>query len=138
VLLPEQDPVDAYVIRASFSDPVRWGEVADTICASFKDIETNVRFINDPKFDGTSPEQLLPLLEGNSFHTFAFIVDRVAIESAEYAVLVMDLYTDPGRTFRAVPSMMPSIYCNLSIANMDFEDFADYVEADGVFRGFPE
>jgi hypothetical protein len=26
---------------------------------------------------------------------------------------------------------------NLSIANMDFQDFVDYVDLDGVFRGFP-
>jgi len=25
---------------------------------------------------------------------------------------------------------------NLSLANMDFEEFADSVDADGVFRGF--
>jgi hypothetical protein len=26
---------------------------------------------------------------------------------------------------------------NLSLANMDFHEFADNVGADGVFRGFP-
>jgi len=26
----------------------------------------------------------------------------------------------------------------VSIANTDFADFANHVEADGVFRGFPE
>ena len=27
---------------------------------------------------------------------------------------------------------------NLSIANMDFDDFANSVDHDGVFRGFPQ
>jgi hypothetical protein len=27
---------------------------------------------------------------------------------------------------------------NLSIANMDFEEFADAVGPDGIFRGFPQ
>jgi hypothetical protein len=26
---------------------------------------------------------------------------------------------------------------NLSIANMDFEEFAENVDDDGIFRGFP-
>jgi hypothetical protein len=26
---------------------------------------------------------------------------------------------------------------NLSLANMDFEEFAEAVDPDGVFRGFP-
>jgi hypothetical protein len=36
-----------------------------------------------------------------------------------------------------LPSQIQAIENNLSIANMDFEDFADSVDADGVFRGFP-
>jgi hypothetical protein len=27
---------------------------------------------------------------------------------------------------------------NLSVSNMGFEEFADKVDQDGVFRGFPE
>lgn len=41
-----------------------------------------------------------------------------------------------GRTFRIIPSEMWGIENNLSIANMDFRDFADSADADGVFRGF--
>jgi hypothetical protein len=32
---------------------------------------------------------------------------------------------------------VPSICRVLSIANLDFDDFADAVDQDGVFRGFP-
>jgi len=53
-------------------------------------------------------------------------------------VLVIDLYADRGRTFRAIPSQIQGIKNNLSIANMDFFEFADNVDADGIFRGFPE
>lgn len=41
-----------------------------------------------------------------------------------------------GRTFRCVTSEVASIECNLSIDNMDFSDFADNTDPDGVFRGF--
>ena len=48
------------------------------------------------------------------------------------------MYDEPGRTFRVIPSEMWSVENNLSIANMDFAEFADAVDEDGVFRGFPE
>jgi hypothetical protein len=49
----------------------------------------------------------------------------------------MDLCNRRGRTFRAIPSQIQGIENNLSIANMDFYEFADWVDEDGVFRGFP-
>ncbi|MFF0717196.1 DUF6924 domain-containing protein [Micromonospora sp. NPDC003816] len=39
-------------------------------------------------------------------------------------------------TFRVVPSEMWSVQNNLTIANMDWEDFAENVDGDGIFRGF--
>jgi hypothetical protein len=54
----------------------------------------------------------------------------------EHPVLALDLYSDPGRTLRVIPSEMWGVENNLSLANMDFEEFADAVDKDGVFRGF--
>ncbi len=50
----------------------------------------------------------------------------------------MDLYDGSGHEFRAIPSQIQGIENNLSIANMDFEEFAEAVDEDGVFRGFPQ
>lgn len=49
---------------------------------------------------------------------------------------MVDLDDEPGRTFRVIPRELWSVENNLSIANMDYRDFADSVGADGVFRGF--
>jgi hypothetical protein len=38
--------------------------------------------------------------------------------------------------FRCIPAEMWGVENNLNIANMDWEDFADEVDADGIFRGF--
>jgi hypothetical protein len=54
----------------------------------------------------------------------------------EHPVAVVDLWHRPGRTFRVIPSQMWSIENNLSISNMDFFEFADAVDDDGIFRGF--
>jgi hypothetical protein len=57
----------------------------------------------------------------------------------------MDYERKPGQTpvdqiksFRATPATIQSIENNLTIANMDFEDFANAVDSGGVFRGFPQ
>jgi len=41
-----------------------------------------------------------------------------------------------GRTFRSIPSEVEPIVANLSLANMDFAEFADNTDPDGTFRGF--
>lgn len=63
------------------------------------------------------------------------VVDRVATLPPDYAVLVINLFADPGREFRAIPSQIQSVENNLSLANMDFAEFAESVDEDGVFRG---
>lgn len=65
------------------------------------------------------------------------LADQTAMSPPDYPLLVVDLITEPGREFRAVPSQIQSIENNLSISNMDFAEFADSVGADGIFRGFP-
>ena len=98
------------------------------------DVGTEVQFVEDREYDTATPEDLLPVLQGNPFQTFAFIVDRASLKSQAFSVLVLDLYAEPGQTFRATPDAMASVHANLSLANMDFEDYADSVDPDGVFR----
>jgi hypothetical protein len=138
MLLPEQDSPDAYVIRTDFSNDGGWQDTCHAIRQELSELETNVQFIEDPAYDGASPQDLLPVLEGNPVHSFVFIIDRASMASPEFPVLVMDLITEPGRTFRVIPSKMPNVEANLWLANMDYADYADSVDADGVFRGFPE
>jgi hypothetical protein len=136
MLLPEKDSSNAYVIRTDFSSEDRWSQIAGEIRGAMSAIEIDVCFIEDRTYENASEEEILPALIGNDFHTFAFIVDRVSIESRESIVLVMDLFDEPGRTFRVIPDAMLSIQANLHLANMDFEDYADSTDLDGVFRGF--
>ena len=42
----------------------------------------------------------------------------------------------PEQTFRVIPSELWSVENNLSLANMDFEEFAGAAGAEGVFLGF--
>jgi len=71
-------------------------------------------------------------------HTFIIVADQMAVSHPNHPLLVLDLYERSGQEFRAIPSQIQSIENNLSVANMDFEEFAEAADEDGIFRGFPE
>ena len=129
---------DPLVIRTDFTDDAAWREIQRSIGAPVGDqgFLAHVTFVDDRAFDGADSDELLPLLTAaRPFHGFAMLVDRMAISAAEHPLLVLDLF-EPGHAFRAIPATVQSIENNLSISNMDFEEFADSVGSDGVFRGF--
>jgi hypothetical protein len=126
----------AGVLRTDFSDDRAWDVICDQIRAPSGDFSASVDCINDRAFEGVTAEEVAELVRPDSRHTFLFLVDHDTVADPEHPVLVVDLYADPGRTFRVIPSEMWGVENNLSLANMDFEEFADSVDSDGVFRGF--
>jgi len=54
---------------------------------------------------------------------------------AEHPLLCLAL-RPVGRAFRIVPAELWGVENNLAIANMDYDEFADAADADGIFRGF--
>jgi len=108
--------------------------------------------VEDENYRDRDPEELVLLLPDNYAYKFCFIVDHECIKNQEHPILVVGFYPSDNEsfdrlprntplsdiaTFRALPSQIQGIENNLSIANMDFEEFADSVDKDGVFRGFP-
>lgn len=129
------DAENALVVRTDFSDQGAWETVQREIIEPVDGFQAYVHFVDDRELSGLS----LPEIVKAAGHdrSYVMVVDRTAIESSEHPVLVIDLYDEPGRTFRALPSCVQSIENNLSISNMDFEEFARAVGKDGIFRGFP-
>ncbi|HKY53959.1 MAG TPA: hypothetical protein VJM08_06610 [Anaerolineales bacterium] len=135
--IPETE--DPLVIRTDFSNQAVWEKIRAQIqkpVGIFR-FRANVEFLDDLQYGGLTKEQVLEILPKDYSHTFIFIVDRTAISHPDHPLLVIDLYEDSRREFRAVPSQVQSIENNLSIANMDFEEFAEAVDEDEIFRGFP-
>lgn len=97
----------------------------------------NLAFVDDRRYDGLTIERLPQFVPESSGPTFIFLVDRETLTRTDHPILVVDLFDQRGRSFRVIPSEMWSVENNLSLANMDWEDFAGNVDADGVFRGFP-
>ena len=129
--LPKSD--QALVVRTDFSDDAAWSGVVAAIRRPVDGFFAYVELVDDPAFGGVTVEQLVALRDGS--RSYVIVADAVAM-GAKPTLLVVDLFEDPGRTFRAVPSAIQSIENNLSVANLDFRDFADNVDADGVFRDF--
>lgn len=131
---------DSMVLRTDFSDEAAWQALCVAIETPTPDegFQARVEYINDRDFEGISVETALANLSADWSHTFLFIVDHEAIANPEHPILVVDLYDERGRIFRVIPTEMWGVENNLSIANMDFTEFADSADADGVFRGFPE
>ena len=127
------------LLRTDFSDDAAWSDLCERCQARTEEgFQACVECVSDPTYDGLSVEQLLALTPRDANCTFAFIADRLTFASPERPVLVVDLHTEPGRTFRVVPHAMWCIENNLSIANMDYAEFADNADADGIFRGFAQ
>ncbi|HSJ88876.1 MAG TPA: hypothetical protein VK909_16810 [Anaerolineales bacterium] len=137
---PMPDPENAPVLRTDFSDPAAWDEIRAEIQkpVGILQFRAYVEFIDDPAYADLTTKQLLELLPPDYNHSFIIVADRATISNPEHPLLVIDLFDKPTREFRALPQQIQGIENNLSIANMDFEEFADAVHEDGVFRGFPE
>jgi hypothetical protein len=133
---PIPETTNAAVLRTDFSNDAAWRAICDEIQAPVGDFIATVDCVSDRAFEGLLPTEVAELVRPDSRHTFLFLVDRHTVEDPEHPVVAVDLYAEPGRSFRVVPSEMWGVENNLSLANMDFEEFADSVDADGVFRGF--
>lgn len=117
------------------------------------DFTANVRFVEDPALANLSSHEIVCSLPADYPGYVVFVVDTESNQGNEHSLLVVgfapqgdaleNLERKPNQvpledigTFRAIPSTIQSIENNLSIANMDFEDFRTAVGTDGVFRGF--
>jgi hypothetical protein len=135
--LPKTD--DTLLLRSDYSDDARWRELCRLVEApSADDFRANLTFVEHPELDGKSVAELMAIVEGGGYRSFFFIADHEAIGGREHAVLVVDLADQRGRTFRVLPTEMWAVENNLSLANMDFEEFADSVDSEGIFRGFSD
>lgn len=155
--MTNQDEANPWVIRTEFSNDGTWTAIREQIAAPQTEMGysfyAHVRYVSDQQFAGMQPKELVHALPDDYPGFFCFVADDKTFASNEHPILVVGFSPDsldikdyertPSQTpladiksFRAVPATIQGIENNLSISNMDFEEFADTVDADGVFRGF--
>lgn len=126
------------VIRTDFGNDSIW----ETLCYNIMNPQSElkftpyVEFISDKKYNALTPEQVQKILPTNYNEAIVFIVDNKTMTQSDNPVVCIDLEVEKGRMFRIIPSEMWGVENNVRIANMDFYEFADQVDEDGIFRGF--
>ena len=125
------------VVRTDFSSEQVWVAVRELMLAETGDgFRAYVEIVDDAAFGGYEPDSVLASVGADYAYSFVIIADRTTMTDAEHPLLIVDLVHERGRSFRAIPPAVQGIENNLSIANMDFHEFADAVDQDGVFRDF--
>lgn len=130
---------NALVLRTDFSDQAAWVEICGELRKPVGTLHflAYLDYLNDMEFAGIAKKQLLDLLPPGYNHSFIIVADEKAMTHPEHPLLIIDLSKKSAREFRAIPSQIQAIQNNLSIANMDFKEFLDVADQDGIFRGFP-
>jgi hypothetical protein len=130
------------VIRTDFENQKAWNAICEILRAPVHDangpFHAHVDLLEDTEYRDFTREELLASVPERYDHSFFLVVDKTAVTNPEFPILAVDLAETRGRSFRALPSQIQGIENNLSIANMGFEEFADAVDAGGIFRGFPK
>jgi hypothetical protein len=63
-----------------------------------------VEIVEDRAFDGLPTEELSPRSAEDYHYGFLIVADRLTITDAEHPLLVLDLFAERGRSFRALPT----------------------------------
>ena len=134
------------LVRTDFTDDAAWESIVSTLTrpVDFGDGDVddggyvpNIKPINERAFEGLDGDALSRAYD-DDLVGYVLLADSESMQRThDLTVRYVDLSDEPGRTFRCAAGEVASIEANLAIANMDFEEFADQVDADGVFRGFP-
>lgn len=143
------------LVRTDFSDDDAWHALVRDAQAIHRhpggyDMQAVLTPVDDRRFENRTIEELL-VLDVDSH--YLFVADSMTIQNPQHPILVLDMVDDEEsddeddedvddedmaervRSFRVTPKSLPSVENNLSIANLDFADFADHLDSDGVYRG---
>jgi hypothetical protein len=146
--LPHAGPL---LVRTDFTDDGAWDQVRHQAQREYgpDGFSADVEPVSDPGWADAAWQTVKAAApaDGETGPGVLFIADSITFASSEHPILVVDL-TDKylsmaefpeiaDRTpFRSIPSALWSVENNLTIANLDWEDFAGDVGDDGIYRGF--
>jgi len=126
------------LICTDFTKPKHWKEIVKALSKPTpKDkFMAHVDFLYSKELSGVPSTRLIPKHITNYEHDFVFICDKETMNSKDSEILVLDLNNSNNRSFRAKPSQIQDIENNLSISNMDWEDFSSNLDSTGLFLGW--
>ncbi|MBG6103867.1 hypothetical protein IW249_004281 [Micromonospora vinacea] len=137
ISLPQPNDLTSLVLRTDFTDDTAWEAVKAALRTS--EGEDSATFVSDPKYMGVSLHELVDADNAASYEdrlTYLFLADATTMTDVERPLLALDLADEPGRTFRVPPRWYADVSTNLTIANMDFAEFANTMDRSDTYRGF--
>ncbi|MGW3788308.1 DUF6924 domain-containing protein [Micromonospora chokoriensis] len=137
ISLPQPEDLTSLVLRTDFTNDTAWASVKAAL-HTWKGGDSTT-FASDPTYAGVSLQELVDADNAASSDdklTYLFLADATTMADAERPLLVLDLADQPGRTFRVPPRWYADVSTNLTIANMDFSEFAEAIDESGTYRGF--
>ena len=139
VLLPSGTAT--LLVRTEFQHDEAWHQVVAAATGSGANApESGVLPVDDPQFVGCTDEQLLRAATENHLagSTVLFVADTKTMKLPDRPVLVLNMESLPGvhESFRCLPVELRLVENDLTIGNLDWEDFADSAaEQGGVYQG---
>jgi len=135
--MPQRTVKNPPFIRTDFSDEKAWRELLAAVRVESEDgFLANISVVDYPLFDGIAADDLAQSVEKREpHHAVMFIADQLTLTHADRPILCIPP-SQPQKAFRVIPSQLWGVENNLTLANMDWEDFSGCVDADGIFRGF--
>lgn len=137
--LTEPSHAYALLLRTDYSDDDAWHAAVAAIAESYDDSDFErlglpVQPVESPELDGLTPRDVVELPR-EGFLSCVAVADAQTMK--DLTILLVDLNEfnqQVGRTFRTTPQQIEPILVSLSIANVDFFEFADSADPDGVLR----
>ncbi|MER5486196.1 hypothetical protein ABT024_23710 [Streptomyces sp. NPDC002812] len=135
--LPKPGDLTSLVLRTHFGDEAAWDVLRSAIDGACE--YSGATYVSDHRFAGAEVRALVDqevAAEEDKRIGHAFLADATAMADPVHLRLAVDLWAEPGRTFRVPVRWFPDVSANLSLSNMDFAEVADLADGSGVFRGF--
>ena len=140
-MLPKAPDLGLLLVRTDYSDDAAWQAALSAATAvydadDFGRMRARLQPVESPELEHLTPQDLTRLRREDYLGELAVADTRTMQDQTVLFVDLNEFNQQVGRTFRSVPQEVEPIVANLSISNMDFFEFADRADADGVFRGF--
>ncbi|MEU6946540.1 hypothetical protein ABZ957_15110 [Streptomyces sp. NPDC046316] len=135
--LPQPDDLTSLVLRTDFGDEGAWDAVRVALDSAGE--YSHATYVSELRFAGVGVAALMAeeaAADEDEQIVYMFLADAATMKDPGHPLLAVDLADEPGRTFRVPARWFPDISANLSIANMDFAEFADAADGSGTYRGF--
>lgn len=123
------------LVRTDYVHPEIWQQLVAAILQPSPDgFLASVDVVENPALADIDPAQLLADARQSARHSLVIFADAATLSHPATPLLCMDVSS--ARSVRTVPSELWSIENNLSLGNMDFDEFVNGAGPDGIFRGF--